>query len=221
MLLAPLQRAMADPAPYKLVVIHSMGSHWNYAHRYPKQFDRWQPSLTGVDQPVYTDLKIKPQLNNSYDNAILYTDWFLAQVVQQLKAAPQPAAMAYVADHGQTLYDGSCRVAFHGHNSQYEFHVPALFWYSDAYATLFPDKVAQLKAHRKARLSTENMFDTIVDLGDIRYPNQRLDWSIASPALRRHPRYVDSYGWTNYDTATPTGDCREMLAKGKVLTLPH
>ena len=220
-LLAPLQRALADPAPFKLVVLHSMGSHWNYANRYPKQFDAWKPSLFGVDNPVYTDLDIKPQLNNSYDNAILYTDWFLAQVIKQLKTAAQPTALAYVADHGQTLYDGSCRVAFHGHNSQYEFHVPALFWYSDAYAALFPDKVAQLKAHRKARLSTENIFHTVVDLGDIRYPDERLAWSIASPTLRRHPRYVDSYGWTNYDTATPTGDCREMLAKGKVLTLPH
>jgi glucan phosphoethanolaminetransferase (alkaline phosphatase superfamily) len=220
-LLGPLQRALNDPAPYKLVVLHSMGSHWNYAHRYPKHFDQWQPSLFGIDKPVYTDLDIKPQLNNSYDNAILYTDWFLAQVVKQLKTVAQPAALAYVADHGQTLYDGSCRVAFHGHNSQYEFHVPAFFWYSDTYAALYPDKVAQLKSHRKARLSTENMFHTVVDLGAIRYPDEKLDWSIASPALKRHPRYVDSYGWTNYDTATPTGDCREMLAKGKVLTLPH
>jgi glucan phosphoethanolaminetransferase (alkaline phosphatase superfamily) len=220
-LLPPLQRALNDPAPYKLVVLHSMGSHWNYAHRYPKQFNQWQPSLTGVDKPVYTDLDIKPQLNNSYDNAILYTDWFLAQVVRQLKNVAQPAAMAYVADHGQTLYDGGCRVAFHGHNSQYEFHVPAFFWYSDAYADLYPDKVKQLKAHRKARLSTENIFHTVVDLGAIRYPDEKLDWSIASPALKRHPRYVDSYGWTNYDEATPTGDCREMLAKGKRLTLPH
>jgi glucan phosphoethanolaminetransferase (alkaline phosphatase superfamily) len=220
-LLAPLQRALNDPAPYKLVVLHSMGSHWNYAHRYPKHFDQWQPSLFGIDKLVYTDLDIKPQLNNSYDNAILYTDWFLAQVVKQLKTVAQPTALAYVADHGQTLYDGSCRVAFHGHNSQYEFHVPAFFWYSDTYAALYPDKVAQLKSHRKARLSTENMFHTVVDLGAIRYPDEKLDWSIASPALKRHPRYVDSYGWTNYDTATPTGDCREMLAKGKTLTLPH
>lgn len=220
-LLAPLERALHDPAPYKLVVLHSMGSHWNYAHRYPKQFDQWKPSLTGVDKPVYTDLDIKPQLNNSYDNAILYTDWFLAQVLDQLKTLPQASALAYVADHGQTLYDGSCRVAFHGHNSQYEFHVPAFFWYSDSYAALYPDKVAQLKAHRKARLSTENIFHTVVDMGAIRYPDEKLDWSIASAALRRHPRYVDSYGWTNYDTATPTGDCREMLAKGKQLTLPH
>lgn len=220
-LLAPLQRALADPAPRKLVVIHSMGSHWNYANRYPKQFDQWKPSLYGVDKPVYTNLDIKPQLNNSYDNAILYTDWFLAQVVKQLKSEAQPAALAYVADHGQTLYDGGCRVAFHGHNSQYEFHVPAFFWYSDAYAIRFPDKVAQLQAHRAATLSTENIFHTVVDLGGITYPGARPEWSIASPALRRHPRYVDSYGWTNYDDATPTGDCREMLAKGRVLTLPH
>ena len=61
----------------------------------------------------------------------------------------------------------------------------------------------------------------MVDLGDIRYPDEHLDWSIASATLRRHPRFVDSYGWTNYDEAAPTGDCREMLAKGKVLTLPH
>jgi glucan phosphoethanolaminetransferase (alkaline phosphatase superfamily) len=220
-LLAPLRRALADPAPNKLVVIHSMGSHWNYANRYPKQFDEWTPSLFGVDKPVYTKLDIKPQLNNSYDNAILYTDWFLSKVIGQLKDSPQPAALTYVADHGQTLYDGSCRVAFHGHNTQYEFHVPAFFWYSDAYAGLFPDKVAQLKAHRAARLSTENIFHTVVDLGGIHYPGERPEWSIASPALRRHTRYVDSYGWTDYDTATPTGDCREMLAKGKVLTLPH
>ena len=139
-LLPPLRRALADPAPLKLVVIHSMGSHWNYANRYPRAFDQWKPSLFGVDKPAYTDLDIKPQLNNSYDNTILYTDWFLAQVVKQLKTLPQPAAMTYVADHGQTLYDGGCRVAFHGHNTQYEFHVPALFWYSDAFADVFPTR---------------------------------------------------------------------------------
>ena len=82
-------------------------------------------------------------------------------------------------------------------------------------------KVTQIKAHRQAKLSTENVFHTVLDLADIRYPGERLDWSIASATLSRHPRYVDSYGWTNYDKATPTGDCREMLTKGKKLTLPH
>ena len=216
-LFGPLKHAVADPAPKKLIVLHTLGSHWNYSHRYPKQFDKWLPSLYGVDKPVYTDIRIKDKLNNSYDSSILYTDWFLDHVIGTLKEANEPAAMLYVADHGQTLYDNSCRLAFHGHNTQYEFHVPAFAWYSDAYAGRFPDKVTQLRRHRKAKLATENMFHTLLDLGDVRYPDERLAWSFVNPAFKQHKRYVDSYGWTDYDNATIKGDCHEVIARGKPL----
>ncbi|MHA4869100.1 phosphoethanolamine transferase [Duganella sp. PWIR1] len=214
-LLEPLQHAIADPAQKKLIVLHTLGNHWNYSQRHPKEFDKWQPSLFGVDKPVYTDLKIKPQLNNSYDNSILYTDWFLSQVIKQLKDTQQLTSMVYVADHGQTLYDGSCTLAFHGHNTQHEFHVPAMVWYSDEYKERHPDKVKQLLRHRKARLATENMFHTLLDLGDIRYADQKLEWSFLSKQFKQHKRYVDSYGWANYDNASFKGDCREVVDKGK------
>ncbi|WP_373990122.1 phosphoethanolamine transferase [Duganella sp. BuS-21] len=216
-LLEPLQHAIADPAQKKLIVLHTLGNHWNYSQRHPREFDKWQPSLFGVDQPVYTDLKIKPQLNNSYDNSILYTDWFLSQVIKQLKDTQQLTSMVYVADHGQTLYDGSCTLAFHGHNTQHEFHVPAMVWYSDAYKERHPDKVKQLLRHRKARLATENMFHTLLDLGDIRYADQKLEWSFLSKQFKQHKRYVDSYGWANYDNASFKGDCREVVDKGQPL----
>lgn len=216
-LFGPLKHAVADPAPKKLIVLHTLGSHWNYSHRYPKQFDKWLPSLYGIDKPVYTDIGIKDKLNNSYDSSILYTDWFLDHVIGTLKEADKPAAMLYVADHGQTLYDNSCRLAFHGHNTQYEFHVPAFAWYSDTYAERFPDKVTQLRRHRKAKLATENMFHTLLDLGDVRYPDERLEWSFVNAAFKQHKRYVDSYGWTDYDNATIKGDCHEVIAKGKPL----
>jgi glucan phosphoethanolaminetransferase (alkaline phosphatase superfamily) len=216
-LLGPLKHAVADPAQKKLVVIHSLGSHWNYSHRYPASFDKWLPSLYGVDKPVYTNLQIKPQLNNSYDSSILYTDWFLSHVIDTLKDSGMAASMVYVADHGQTLYDGSCKIAFHGHNNQYEFHVPAFVWYSDAYRERYPDKIGQLLRHRTAHLATENMFHTLLDLGDIRYPNDHLEWSFVNSQFRQHTRYVDSYGWTDYDNAVMKGDCREVIAKGKPL----
>ncbi|HEX8605516.1 MAG TPA: phosphoethanolamine transferase [Pseudoduganella sp.] len=212
-LFEPLRLAMADPSPKKLIVLHTLGSHWNYSQRHPRSFDRWQPSLFGIDKPVYTDLAIKPQLNNSYDNTILYTDWFLAQVIGRLKSTLHPTAMLYVADHGQTLYDGSCRLAFHGHNTQYEFRVPAFMWYSDGYADRYPGKVSELRRHGNTKLATENMFHTLLDMADIRYPGERLEWSFVSPAFRRHTRWVDSYGWTDYDNATLKGDCREVMAK--------
>jgi len=216
-LLEPLRRAIDDPAQKVLVVLHTLGSHWNYAHRYPQEFDRWQPSLKSIEKPDYTNPRIEPQMNNSYDSAILYTDWFLSNVIGVLKETGLPASLLYVADHGQTLYDKSCKIAFHGHNTQYEFHVPAFVWYSGSYGERFPGKVEQLRRHRKARLSTENMFHTVLDMADIRYPGESLDRSFVNPAFKRHKRYVDSYGWTDYDDATMRGDCREVIANGKPL----
>jgi glucan phosphoethanolaminetransferase (alkaline phosphatase superfamily) len=216
-LLDPLKIAINDPAPKKLIVLHTLGNHWNYSHRYPKEFDKWQPSLFGIDNPAYTDLKWKPQLNNSYDNSILYTDWILEQVINTLKDSKQLTSMMYFADHGQTLYDGACTLAFHGHNTQYEFHIPALVWYSDLYKDTYPIKIERLLRNRKAKLSTENVFHTLLDMADIRYPTERLDWSFLSPKFKTHKRYVDSYGWTDYDHATFKGDCREVIDKGKPL----
>ncbi|MDB5909685.1 MAG: sulfatase protein, partial [Massilia sp.] len=216
-LFGPFKNALADRAPKKLIVVHSLGSHWNYSHRYPKQFDKWQPSLYGVDKPAYTDISNKPLINNSYDSSILYTDWFLAQLIDRLKQSEQRTSMLYVSDHGQTLYDKSCKLAFHGHNTDFEFHVPAFLWYSDQYQARYPGKVEQLVRHRRAKLATENMFHTLLDLGDIRYGGEKLEWSFLSEQFKQHKRYVDSYGWTNYDNATFKGDCREVMDKGKPL----
>jgi glucan phosphoethanolaminetransferase (alkaline phosphatase superfamily) len=216
-LLDPLKRAMGDPAKKKLIVLHTLGNHWNYSHRHPKEFDKWQPSLFGVENPAYTDLKLKPQLNNSYDNSVLYTDWFLSQVIGALKQSQQLTSLMYVSDHGQTLYDGTCHLAFHGHNTQFEFHIPALVWYSDLYQSTYPDKVMQLQHNKKARLSTENVFHTLLDMADIRYSTEQLEWSFLSKKLHRHKRYVDSYGWTDYDNSTFKGDCREVMDKGHPL----
>ena len=220
-LLAPLKLALADGAKKKLIVLHTLGNHWNYSHRYPKQYDRWKPSLFGVENPAYTDLALKTDINNSYDNSILYTDWFLSEVISTLKASGQISSMMYVADHGQTLYDGSCNLAFHGHNTQYEFHVPALIWYSDRYQANFPDKIRQLKANQKSPLSTENMFHSLLDMSSIHYPSEQLEWSFVSKKLKRHKRYVDSYGWSDYDNSTFKGDCREVIDKGKPLIQEH
>jgi glucan phosphoethanolaminetransferase (alkaline phosphatase superfamily) len=216
-LLDPLKTAISDPTPKKLIVLHTLGNHWNYSHRYPKEFDKWQPSLFGIDHPAYTDTALKPQLNNSYDNSILYTDWFLSQVIGALKSTKRIASMMYVADHGQTLYDGTCNLAFHGHNTQFEFHIPALVWYSDLYRAAHPAKVALLQKNRHARLTTENVFHSLLDMADIRYDTEQLEWSFLNQKFKLHKRYVDSYGWSDYDNSTFKGDCREVIDKGKPL----
>ncbi|PRC94148.1 phosphoethanolamine transferase [Solimicrobium silvestre] len=216
-LLEPFQNALTDSAPKKLIVLHTLGNHWNYSHRHPAEFERWKPSLSGVQDPDYNNRDMKEQINNSYDNSILYTDWMLDQVITQLKAQQNISALLYVSDHGQTLYDGSCNLAFHGHNTQYEFHIPAFMWYSNDYLSAYPDKIEQLLRHKKARLSTENIFHSLLDIADVHYPTEQLDRSFVNAQFKPHVRYVDSYGWSNYDNARFKGDCREVIDKNKPL----
>ncbi len=216
-LLGPLQAAIQDSSPKKLIVLHTLGNHWNYSHRHPKEYDKWQPSLFGVTNPTHSDRAIKEQLNNSYDNSILYTDWFLSEVIARLKASTQMSLMMYVSDHGQTLYDGNCAYAFHGHNTQFEFHVPALVWYSDLYRATHPGKVNRLLRNKRAKLATENVFHSLLDMADIRYEGEQLERSFVSKHFKQHKRYVDSYGWTDYDNATFKGDCREVIDRGTPL----
>jgi glucan phosphoethanolaminetransferase (alkaline phosphatase superfamily) len=92
-----------------------------------------------------------------------------------------------------------------------------MVWYSDMYKETFPDKVERLKHNRRARLATENVFHSLLDMADIRYPGEQLEWSFVSKKFKRHKRYVDSYGWTDYDNSTFKGDCREVIDKGKPL----
>ncbi|MBR7801692.1 phosphoethanolamine transferase [Undibacterium fentianense] len=210
-LFAPFQLALKDQSNKKLIVLHTLGNHWNYSHRYPQSYDKWQPSLFGVVNPAYTNLKNKVAINNSYDNSILYTDWVLSNLIQILKTQSQLSALWYISDHGQTLYDGSCNLAFHGHNTQFEFHVPSFVWFSSSFAKRFPEKIDQLKAHQNAQLSTENFFHSVLDLAAIHYPDEKLERSIFHPSWRFHTRYVDSYGWSNYDDSHLKGDCREVI----------
>ncbi len=187
-------------------------------HRHPPAFEEWKPSLSGVENPDFFDKSLLEAVSNSYDNSILYADWFLSRVIAELKtSAPRISSMFCSSDRGETLYDGKCSLAFHGHNTEFDFHVPAMVWYSPAFQEAWPDKIRQLKKHRHARLSSENVFHSMADMGNLRYPGERLEMSLFSRKLKHHTRYVDSHGWTNYDHASLKGKCSEVIAKGKPL----
>ncbi len=209
-LLPPLERALAAPAQRKLVVLHTLGSHWNYGRRYPKEFDHWQPSLSGSKAPDLGDPALQREAGNSYDNSIRYTDWFLAQVIGMLKQGRQRAVLVYVSDHGEVLGEQSCRLFLHDHNTEHEFHVPGLVWYADQYRMRYPDKIRALESHRSSHLSTPDIFHTVLDLADIRYPSERLQRSFARPGYMPRPRLVDSDLWIDYDTAERIGPCSEL-----------
>lgn len=210
-LLAPLDEALARADRKKFIVLHTMGSHFNYAHRVPSEFEFFQPSSRdrrGVD---LHDSAQREQLNNSYDNSIRYTDHVLAEIIQRLTATGKVASLLYVADHGENIFDGDCDKSGHGHNTERDYRIAALWWSSAAFAERYPEKVKAITARRNAPWMTENVFSTLLDAGGIDIPGQPGDArSLLSPAFTPQPRWIQSGG--HFDTATREGVCGFLTA---------
>ena len=117
------------------------------------------------------------------------------------------------------MYDGSCNLAFHGHNTQY-MNFMCRRWCGTPISINppIPTRSTNCSCNKRAKLATENVFHSLLDMADIRYGTEQLERSFLSKKFKPHKRYVDSYGWTDYDNAILKGDCREVIGKRQPLS---
>jgi lipid A ethanolaminephosphotransferase len=150
-----------------LIVLHQMGNHGPaYYKRYPKGFERFTPVCTTSDLGSCTP----EQIQNTYDNAILYTDDFLSKVIELLKANDHKyeTAMFYLSDHGESL--GEYGIYLHGApyalSPEAQRHVPAIMWFGEA---IKHDLVtASLEERSRRRWSQDNVFATLLGFFEVR-----------------------------------------------------
>jgi glucan phosphoethanolaminetransferase (alkaline phosphatase superfamily) len=176
-----------------LIVLHTMGSHFRYNFRYPDSFEKFKPSLKGPFDYALISAKNKKQFVNTYDNSILYTDYFLSHTIDRIKSREAISAFAYVADHGENLFDTDENIVFHGGSkfTEYDFHVPFFVWTSEKYKKQYPEKTENLQRNKDKKLSTDNIFYSWLDIAHITFPEQILSKSIASAYLQEDSiRYV-------------------------------
>lgn len=207
-LLGALRNAIAESVGDAFIVLHTMGSHGRYEHRYPMEFNIFQPSVTEGN-----DLKTNEQVLNTYDNSISYTDHILAAIVDTLKSTKAITAMYYASDHGEDIPNEQCKLFGHGNNSRGNFFVPALLWYSDTYAQAFPDRVSRLNENHDQPVSTENVFESLIDLGGLDFPGHDTTKSIVSANFSRHQRFVNSFNLVDIDRSFFTKTCKFVVPK--------
>ena len=147
-----------------LIVLHQMGNHGPaYYKRYPKSFEKFKPTC----QTNQLDECSNEEINNAYDNAILYTDYFLRKAIQLLKQndAKFETAMIYLSDHGESL--GEKGLYLHGLPyiiaPDTQKNIAVVFWFGDSYAKqkiLLRDKINREYTH-------ENLFHTVLGLLEV------------------------------------------------------
>jgi glucan phosphoethanolaminetransferase (alkaline phosphatase superfamily) len=169
----------------QFIVMHTLGSHFRYNLRYPDRFRKFQPDLTGMTDYTLIGKNMKEQLVNSYDNSILYTDYFLANTIKKLNELDAVSYLFYISDHGENLYDDENDYVLHAydHPSEIEVHIPVFVWTSDKYRDTYPAKHDAIVQNVSKKLSADVVFYSLLDMADIVIPDDNFQKSIANPLL--------------------------------------
>jgi lipid A ethanolaminephosphotransferase len=134
LLLKGFDSLLDDRSRDHLIVLHQRGSH---GPAYNTDVPQWAKEyLPECNLPNLRNCE-REAINNSYDNTILYTDYFLSRVIDELdkRSGDFDVAMLYVSDHGESL--GENGLYLHGFPyamaPREQTQVPMLMWASSAF----------------------------------------------------------------------------------------
>jgi lipid A ethanolaminephosphotransferase len=149
-----------------LIVLHQMGNHGPaYYKRYTKDFEKFKP----VCKTNQLEECTKDEISNAYDNAILYTDYFLSKTINFLKKYDKThgTAMIYMSDHGESL--GENGVYLHGlpyfMAPDAQTHIGALMWFGTKMSKDIDIK--KIKQNKDKRYSHDNLFHTLLGIFEV------------------------------------------------------
>ena len=148
-----------------LIVLHQMGSHGpTYYQRYPKEFAIFGKGC----ETNQLDQCSAEEIASSYDSTILYTDYFLNEIIEFLKKYDQSfeTAMLYVSDHGESLGESGLYL----HAMPYavapraQTNVPVILWMG---AQHHDYDVQRIREEKDNNYSHNNVFHTLLGLFEI------------------------------------------------------
>ncbi|MCM1066962.1 MAG: lipid A phosphoethanolamine transferase [Muribaculaceae bacterium] len=176
----------------QFVVLHTYGSHFNYSERYPAEYETFGHNPSTEASPDNRD-----NLIDAYDNTIVYADAVLDSIIATIESTGRPAAMLYLADHGEDIYDDSRKRFLHASPTPtyWQIHVPMLLWTSPAYRAAHPGVHETARANAaKDVSSSRSAFHTLLTLAGISSPYLRPEASLCSVSYREPERlYLNDY----------------------------
>ncbi len=183
----PFEKILKSAEAKKFIVIHLLGTHRKYHYRYPDDFAAFEGKN---DVPKWLDSD-QVEEYNEYDNAILYNDYVVAQLIKTLKENDDKGMLTYFSDHGEEVYDNPEKL-FAGRNegspSSPMYTVPFIIWCSDAWQKENVIENIDSIVHRA--YSTSDFIYTWSDLVGIKFKGDDLSRSLVSPLFSQHPIWI-------------------------------
>ena len=175
------------------VVMHTLGSHFKFTHRYPNNFDYFEP---------------KGEELSEYKNSILYTDYFLENIIKNLIKINKSIALIYVSDHGQGLPDKKCDISEMNRFTVDSYEVPALVWLSEEYMRKNKEKINKLKENSETPYTNSAIFQTMIDLiSEDFYESERQSFLKARPNSSEQMVVGTDQKWLNFTKVKKSNSC--------------
>ena len=115
-----------------MIILHTSTSHGpSYSKKYPPHFETFKPVCNSVELANCSS----EELMNAYDNTIVYTDYILHTIIENLKQLKEyKSTMIFVSDHGESL--GEKNLYMHGVPMNFapkeQYEIPFIVWVSDS-----------------------------------------------------------------------------------------
>jgi lipid A ethanolaminephosphotransferase len=169
-----------------IIILHQMGSHGPaYYERVPESFRKFKPFCKTNQLDQCTD----EEISNAYDNTILYTDFFLSEVIDFLKKYDDrfETAMFYVSDHGESL--GEHNIYLHGMPyfmaPKGVTNVPLILWFGKNFIQTENLDMDLLKLKSNKPISHDNVFHTLLGILEIETGIYKKEKDLKSLAIKK------------------------------------
>lgn len=181
-----IKKALSDKSAKKVIFVHLLGTHTQYKNRYPKSFNQFKdaPSTPFGTQQAFDAI-------NQYDNAVLYNDFVISEIISLLKSNATPnekQQMIYFSDHGEDVYQ---TVDFNGHSesigSYPMFEIPFVFWSNNK------NELKKYKPFADRKYMTDDFIYSVADLLNITFEGMKSENSIFHPTFQTKQRIVKQH----------------------------
>ncbi|WP_303323305.1 phosphoethanolamine--lipid A transferase [Turicimonas muris] len=156
------------PGEDTVIFMHQLGNHGPaYSKRYPKTFEKYTP----VCEDEQLQKCSRQSIINAYDNSVLYTDHFLAGVIDWLKGMKgMDTGLLYVSDHGENL--GENNLYLHGAPEfmapSVQKEVPMILWLSNSLEERLKLDTTCFRKVLDKEASHDNLYSSLLGLLDVK-----------------------------------------------------
>lgn len=156
-----------DSSCNNLVVLHLMGSHFNYENRFPES------------HRIFKGSDIHDKIRN-YKNTLYYTDDVLRQAFEYLTKEQNLQGMVYFSDHGD-VPDRHRQPNFGGFT---DTRIPLCVWLGDDFIANRQERVSALRGNSNRYWTNDLLYDLTCGILDVDCKDFKEENSLASDSYK-------------------------------------